>query len=100
MYLETTNSSATLERAGVRDIGRKCLQISITGFDFMIGSISAVFHGVGSCCSLKLLLRTLSFTISGGAARRNKWLQKHGGFSPLLTPDPRHMVPPAKGIYH
>ena len=30
----------------------------------------------------------------------NKWLQKHGGFSPLLTPDPRHMVPPAKGIYH
>ena len=57
MCLETTNSSATFERAGVRDIGRKCLQISVTGFDFMIGTISAVFHEVGSCCSLKLLLR-------------------------------------------
>ena len=55
MCLETTNSSATFERAGVRDI--RILQISVTGFDFMIGTISAVFHEIGSCCSLKLLLR-------------------------------------------
>ena len=52
LYLETTNSCATLERAGLRDIGRsKCLQISVTGFNFMTGTISAVFHGLGSCCS-------------------------------------------------
>ena len=57
MCLETTNSSATFERAGVRDIGRKCLQVSVTGFDFMIGTISAVFHEIGSCCSLKLLFK-------------------------------------------
>jgi hypothetical protein len=57
MYLETTNSSATLERAGVRDIGLRCLQISVTGFVFMIGTTSAVFHEAGSRCSLKLLLR-------------------------------------------
>ena len=56
MYLETTNSSATLERAGVRDIGLKCLQISVTGFVFMIGTTSAAFHEAGSRCSLKLLL--------------------------------------------
>ena len=57
MYLETTNSSATLERDGVRDIGLKCLQISDTGFVFMIGTTSAAFHEARSRCSLKLLLR-------------------------------------------
>ena len=36
------------------------------------------------------VLQSLSYTITGGAARLKSCRQKHGGFWPLLTPDPCH----------
>ena len=53
-YLSTTKSSATLEIAGVKEIGRRCLVASTTGFCFVRGTTSASFQGAGSLCSLKL----------------------------------------------
>lgn len=45
----TTNSSATLERRGVSEMGRRCLFTSLIGFCFGIGTISAEFQegGIG-----------------------------------------------------
>ena len=53
-YLSTTKSSATLEIEGVKEIGRRCLIASSTGFCFGRGTTPASFQGVGSLCSLKL----------------------------------------------
>ena len=38
----------------------------------------------------KTISGSLSYTITGGAALLKSCRQKHGGFRPLLTPDPRH----------
>ena len=47
----STNSSATFDSAGVREIGRKCLFSSYTGTCFGIGTISAYFQDCGSRAS-------------------------------------------------
>ena len=51
MYLLTSNSSATLDRARVREMGRICLVPMVTGFTFISGETSASFHDRGSFCS-------------------------------------------------
>ena len=52
----TTKSSATLSSAGVREMGRRCLLISSTGFTFGIGTTSAIFHASRSLFMAKLQL--------------------------------------------
>ena len=56
-YFSITNSSAILEMTGVREIGRKCLFTSVTGFSLGIGVMSACFQLGGSFCSLKEVWR-------------------------------------------
>ena len=50
-YSATTNSSDTLKRTGVNEMGRRCLFSSLIGFCFGIGTVSADFQEGG-----KLLL--------------------------------------------
>ena len=52
-YFSITNSSAILEMAGVKEIGRKCLFTSVTGF----GIMSACFQLGGNFCWSKEVLR-------------------------------------------
>ena len=47
----TTNSSATLEIQGVRDIGLNSFWMSTTGFFLGRGVTSAIFQMVGGRCS-------------------------------------------------
>ena len=54
MWWWTTKSSASLERAGTREIGRRCLLTSVTGFCLGIGTTSAIFQEAGHLCSAKL----------------------------------------------
>ena len=49
----STNSSATLERTGVNEIGRRCLFTSLIGFSFGIGTVSADFQEGGKRLSEK-----------------------------------------------
>ena len=49
----TTNSSATLDKMGVTDIGRKWSFISVIGLFFVMGIISAFFQGCGTRHSRK-----------------------------------------------
>lgn len=58
-YFTITNSSAILEIAGVREIGRKCLFTSVTGFSLGIGVMSACFQIGGNFCSSKEVLRIM-----------------------------------------
>ena len=51
--LSTTNSSPTLERIEVREMGLRCLLASLTGEVFEMGVMSAFFHQVGRRCSKK-----------------------------------------------
>lgn len=57
MNADTTKSSANLEIIGVREMGRKCLLMTSTGFCLGMGTTSASFQDGGSCCSAKLQLR-------------------------------------------
>ena len=59
-------SSAILDTAGVRDIGRSWFLISVTGFSFGIGTTSAFFQSAGRRCLAKLL-----FKIDGKGYRHN-----------------------------
>ena len=59
----TTNSSATLERRGVSEMGRRCLFTSLIGFCFGIGTISADFQEGGRRFSPKEQL-IMSVTVS------------------------------------
>ena len=58
MSLETIHSSPTLEMQDVKEIGHKCLFISIIGFYFGSGVTSAYFHDDDNLCSLYELLKT------------------------------------------
>ena len=49
----TTNSSATFDRTGVNEMGRRCLLTSLIGFCFGINTMSADFRGGGSRHSAK-----------------------------------------------
>ena len=51
--LSTTNSSPTLERIEVREVGLRCLLASLTGEVFERDVMSAFFHQVGRRCSKK-----------------------------------------------
>ena len=55
-YSATTNSSATLERMDVNEMGRRCLFTSLIGFCFGIGKVSADFQEGGKRLSAKELL--------------------------------------------
>ena len=55
-YSATTNSSATLERMDVNEMGRRCLFTSLIGFCFGIGTVSADFQEGGKRLSAKELL--------------------------------------------
>ena len=57
MIADTTKSLANLEIIGVREMGRKCLLMTSTGFCLGMGTTSASFQDGGSCCSAKLQLR-------------------------------------------
>ena len=62
-----TNSSATLEIDGVKEIGRKCLLTSVAGFTYGTGMMSACFHIDGNLCSSKeelIILQTGFASIS------------------------------------
>ena len=52
-WADTTNSSANLEMAGVREIGRRCFKASSTGFCLGNGRVSmkAVAFALRSCHS-------------------------------------------------
>ena len=52
MCFSTTKSSARLDKAGISEIGLKCLLMLETGFFLGIGVMSACFHARGSFCSL------------------------------------------------
>ena len=56
MCFSTTKSSASLGKAGVSEIGLKCLVMLETGFSLGIGVMSACFHARGSFCSLFIYL--------------------------------------------
>jgi hypothetical protein len=56
-YSSTTNSSATLDNIGVREIGRRCLLTSVTGFCLGTGTISAIFQDIGRQPSLYELFK-------------------------------------------
>ena len=62
----TMKPSATLETAGVSEIGRRSFSKSCTGFFFGKGVASAVFHIDGKRCSLKEALR---ISITGKATK-------------------------------
>ena len=53
IYLLTTKSSANLDKAGVREIGRICLAMVVTGLTLIRGVTSASFQDLGSLCSAK-----------------------------------------------
>ena len=55
-YSATKNSSATLERIDVNEMGRRCLFTSLIGFCFGIGTVSADFQEGGKRLSAKELL--------------------------------------------
>ena len=59
----TTNSSATLQRRGVSEMGRRCLFTSLIGFYFGIGMVSADFQEGGRRFSPKEQL-IMSITVS------------------------------------
>ena len=59
----TTNSSATLERTGVNEMGRRCLFMSLIGFCFGIGTVSADFQEGGKQLLAKEQL-IISVTVS------------------------------------
>ena len=52
MCFSTTKSSASLDKAGISEIGLKFLLMLETGFFLGIGVMSACFHTRGSFCSL------------------------------------------------
>ena len=64
--LATTNSSATLEMVGVREIGLKCLLITLTGFCFVRGTMSASFqdgkHPIPQASNIGTFILTTSYT--------------------------------------
>ena len=59
----TTNSSVTLERTGVNEMGPRCLFRSLIGFCFGIGTASADFQEGGKRLSAKEQL-IISVTVS------------------------------------
>ena len=59
----TTNSSATLERTGGNEMGRRCLFTSLIGFCFGIGTVSADIQEGGKRLSAKQQL-IISVTVS------------------------------------
>ena len=65
-YCSTTNSSATFDRMGVNEIGRRCLLTSVTGFCLGMGAMFASFHDCGSRASLNEPLRMF---VTTGASR-------------------------------
>ena len=64
MCFSTTKSSASLDKAGVSEIGLKCLLMLETGFSLGIGVLSACFHARGSFCSS---YEALSWCVIGSA---------------------------------
>lgn len=64
MCFSTTKSSASLDKAGVSEIGLNCLLWLETGFSLGIGVMSACFHARGSFCSL---YDALSWCVIGSA---------------------------------
>ena len=62
--LSTTNSSPTLERIEVREMGLRCLLASLTGEVFGRGVMSAFFHQVGRWCSKKEEFNESRFSFS------------------------------------
>lgn len=68
--------SATLETAGVSEIGRKSFSKSCTGFFFGKGVASIVFHIDGKRCSLKEALRS---SVTGKATKSEYSFISHFG---------------------
>ena len=67
MCFSTTKSSASLDKAGVSEIGLNCLLWLETGFSLGIGVMSACFHARGSFCSLYDALSWLPMPSGPGA---------------------------------
>lgn len=64
MCFSTTKSSASLDKAGVSEIGLKCLLMLETGFFLGIGVMSACFHARNSFCPF---YEALSWCVIGSA---------------------------------
>ena len=64
MCFSTTKSSASLDKAGVSDIGLKCLPMLETGFFLGIGVMLACFHARDSSCPF---YEALSWCVIGSA---------------------------------
>ena len=76
MIADTTKSSANLEIIGVREMGRKCLLMTSTGFCLGMGTTSASFQDGGSCYSAELQLR---MKVTGWAIKSAYSLNTHLG---------------------
>jgi hypothetical protein len=55
MYFLTTQSSAIFEIAAVSEIGRNCLQMSLTGLVFMRGTMLASFQDLKDLMNVRFL---------------------------------------------
>ena len=75
-YFSTMWSSASLDKIGVREMGRRCLLISLTGLCFGTGTISASFQEGGR---LDLWNKELRITETGPAKKSAFSFNNHTG---------------------